>query len=155
MTELLLFGIPCFTCRLLHFTTGRIIGGTSVLGGFITTSQLVFVSSKSKGKKAKRATVSVSLMKQAKKATKCSQVPLTPMQDMGQTTEEEESASGQDVMSPKLDTMMEMFVDLSHRVQTTEDKQTEKAAPPPLITTSISVEDSSTDEEQLESRRQP
>ena len=143
MTEPRLFDIPCSICRLPHFTTGCIIGSTSVSGSFITIPQLDFIFTstsynasqikKSKGKKAKGATVSVSLMKLAKKDARCSQVSVTPVQDLGLITEEEGSATSRDRMSQKLETMMEMLVDLSHRIQAIEYQQMEKAASPTAL----------------------
>ena len=81
--------------------------------------------SKSKGKKAKGATVSVSLMKLSKKAARCNQVPTTPVLELGQTTEGEDPFSSEDRVSQQLTTMMKML-DLSHRVQATKSQQGDK-----------------------------
>ena len=48
----------------------------------------------SKGKNTKGVTVSLFLAKRAKKAAGCKQVPVTPIQDLDQTIEEEDQASG-------------------------------------------------------------
>ena len=50
-------------------------------------------------------------------------MPVTPVQAMDQTLEEDDPTSGQDGVSDKLVMMMWMLVDLSSRVQATEDKQ--------------------------------
>ena len=107
------------------------------LGSVLTTSHLILspyllltMPPKSKRKDNTGATVSVSLIKRAKKATKHSQVPVTPIQDLDQTIEEDSPASGQDGVSQTLHTMTKMLVDLSNRVQGTEDQQKEKAASP-------------------------
>ena len=52
--------------------------------------------------KGKRDYVSAASTKQNKKATKSSQVPDRPVQELAQTTEDEDSASTQEEMSQKL-----------------------------------------------------
>ena len=110
------------------------------LGSFITTPQFVCISSlllllltmppkpKDKGKKGMGDTVSAPSTKHTKKATKCSQVPVTPVQELAQTVEDEDVASTQETMSQKLETMMEMLVDLSHRVKASKNQQRNRAA---------------------------
>ena len=83
--------------------------------------------STSKGEKLKGATVSVSLMELSKKATRCSHVSATPVQDLGRTTEEEDPTRGKDGVSHQLKTMMKMLVNLSKMVQATKSQQREKA----------------------------
>ena len=82
---------------------------------------------KGKAKKAKGASASASLTKQMKKAPKHSQVPKTFVQGLGVTegdeegwmTEDEVSATTQGAMAQKMNSMMEMLMDLCHRVKDT------------------------------------
>ena len=55
---------------------------------------------------------------------------VTPIQDLSQTSEEEDQSSSQDVVSHKLDMMINMLIDLSSRVQATENHQREMGASP-------------------------
>ena len=71
--------------------------------------------------------MSLSQAKRVKKAVGCKQVPVTPIQDLGQTSDDQ--ASSQDIVSQKLD-MMNMLIDLSSRVQAIEDQEREQAASP-------------------------
>ena len=73
-------------------------------------------TTKSKSKKDKGMTLSVSPAKRAKKAPGRKQVPINTVQDLDLTTEEEDVAIGQDGVSQKLETMMRMVADLSSRV---------------------------------------
>ena len=77
---------------------------------------------KSKGKKTKGVTVSVSLTKRTKRAARCNQVPVIPVQALDQTLQEDDPASGQNGVSEKLE-MIWVLVALSIRIQATEDKQ--------------------------------
>ena len=82
----------------------------------------------SKGKKTKALRLPPS-QRGLRKQLDAKQVPVTSIQDLDQTSEEDQ-ASDQDVVSQKLDIMMNMLIDLSRRIQATEDHQREMAASP-------------------------
>ena len=98
-----------------------ICGGTLVFGSLLTTSLLRFVfflqlltmppKHKGKGKRSYSVAVSVSPMKQVRKAFQCNYVPMAITQALEESlTADEDPVSSQDLVSHKLETMMTMLI---------------------------------------------
>ena len=128
---------PC-TCQSATVHPCCEIHGTFAIGSILNNSQLSCVcfsnllltmppKPKGKGKKSKGVTVSVCSAKRVRKTVKCNQAPVTPTQALGESLAESDPASSQVPVSEQLEMIMHMLVDLSNRVQDSEDQSREKA----------------------------
>ena len=142
-----LSGLPCFT-PITMFLICHIFGGPSVFGSFLTTSPLWFAfclwlltmppKPRGKGKRSNGVFVSVSPVKQARKAVQWNHVPVATTRVLEKSLiESEDPVSGQDSVSQKLETRMTMLIDLASRVKATENQVREKTATSPVSLSTI------------------